>query len=186
MHHRRLRQRHDQIEIMDHQIDGDRDIQIAGRAQAHAAGGYAARGLGNIKHTHGLEDKTLLVADLEDEIALAGNRDQLVSAYRSIGQGLFGEHVPASLQGGLHTGIMVHGRTGDGDGVAIGDQRVEIGIGAGVQLGGERTGAFPVGIIDTGEVDAVRGGIFARMVSAENAGTDDACLHPGVVNAHGR
>ena len=88
----------DEVEIVGHQIERHRDVRAALREGAQAARFDRARRLGDAEQPHRLEHEALLVAHLQHEAVLFGEREHGVSVREARRDRLFDEDVASGLE----------------------------------------------------------------------------------------
>ena len=177
--HRRVDEGEHDVEVVDHEVEDDIDVEgaRAERAEAVDLEEHRAGDDGQGGDDGGIE--ALEVADLDDAAGGAGGGDDVVGFRQGGGERLFDEQVHAALQQRLGDFGVMNGGDGDGGGVEVGGiQQLGDGAeGAGAVLGGEGLGAGGVGVDHGGEFDRaavlLQLVINARVIAPECAGADD-------------
>jgi len=173
------------VEVVDHEVEDDVNIEGTGREDAEAMrlkehGALETRG--DRKH-RGIE--ALEVAGLNDKLSAFGAGNEVVGLGEICGQGLFDEQVDAGIEEPHGDGVMMDGRHGDAGSIEIeigGEEFFDGGKDRDLVLRGCFPGASRIGLDGGNKRDALTGrfqfAIDAEMVAAEcaRAGDGDAQL----------
>ncbi len=183
---RRRDEREDDIEVVNHEVEDDIDVEGARREDAEA---MCLKEHGAVESGDGGGDsrvEAFQMTDLDDAVVLGGEGEDVVGFGECGGEGFFDEDIDAGKQELPGDGGVECGGDADGGGVdpgpkigTRGTQHVcDGGEGRDVVLGGEGFTQRGTGFDEGGELDEVRLGglelaIDAEMVSPEGAGPDD-------------
>ncbi len=167
-----------QVEVVNHQVKHDRDVEITRRRRAVAYGFKPKRLFRHVIKPHRLELRALLVAARQNQAVL---RRQVDHGLAVVGQGrqrLFAVDMHARRQRLQRDTGMGEGWCGDGQNLYLRQEIVE-GITAerrDVELGGRSRGTFAVEVINADKLYMIRLLVLVGMIAAENAGSGDACF----------
>jgi len=150
----------DDVEVVDHKVEGDADVGAAGRVRGEAVGfdetGFGGDGFEVFED--GIE--AFDVADLEDEIFFLGEADEFGGLVGVVGHRFFDEDVLAGFEEFLRDVEMGGGGSDDAGGVAVGNRFVGAREGSGVMFVGDFFGGLGVDVENAGELDFAGGGEF--------------------------
>jgi hypothetical protein len=161
---------------MDHEVEDDADVGAAVGVGGEAVG-FDEAGLSG-DGFEVMEDgvEAFDVADLEDEMAFAGDPDQFRGLVGVVGHRFFDEHMAILEEEGAGEFEVGGGGGDDAEGVAGGDGIVGGGEGADAVAIGDAARGVGGEVVDAGEFDEAGGGEFgidAGMFATEGSGTED-------------
>ncbi len=161
------------IEVVDHEVKDDADVERAEGEWADAVAVNVKRG-GEVcfgRDEGGVE--AFDVSDLDGDAAAVGEGEQLVSLGEGAGEGFFDEDGAALFDEVASDGAVCGGWDGDACGVDVGDKVAVVGEVLGAVGGREAAGALGD---DVGHADEPRlrdAGVEARVVAAEVSCADN-------------
>lgn len=177
--HLGLREREDDVEVVDHEVEDDVDVERARGKEAEAVG---LKEHGPVEAIDGGSDggvEAFEVADLHDPVVLLCKGKDRLSLCECGGEGLFDEDVEARDEELRRDRCVMNGGDADAGGVefeAGGEEIVDGGEGRDVVLRGSRGTGLGAGVYDGGELNAGRGfqlTVDAKVVTAEGPGSND-------------
>ncbi len=170
----RVDERKQDVEIVDHDVVNDVDIEAARRKNAEAMDfeKHGARDDFSDGDDGGIE--AFDVADLKNAATAFRGGDERVGFIERCSDGLFNEHVNSGCQDARADARVFSGWNGKADGVdAVGRECVQVEKNAGAEFRGNFLRAVGVGIDDADEFGALGFAPNANMVASEIADADD-------------
>ena len=107
------------------------------------------------------------MADLENDFAVVGQRDQFVRFFDGYGDRLFNQHMHAGSQEIPRHAVMELGRHHDADGVHLADQFPIIAVSGSADFGGYLGGLIRAGVGHADQFNPRYGRIFLGVESAQ-------------------
>lgn len=179
----RLGKLKDDVEVVDHEIEDDVDVQSARAEDGETVSleEHGVMGAGGQGCDGGIE--ALEVAYLDEALVLVAELNELVSLGQGRGDGLFNQDVDAGSEERGGGGEMAG--CGDADGGGMGLNVLEAGVKVGeyrdAGLGGDCLGAFGVrlddGSKDDREACGLQFAVDADVIAAEGTGAADNYLN---------
>ena len=164
----------DELEIVNHQVVDNTDV---GRSECEGAQAFDPQVSGPIDLSKRGGDggiESFDVAHLQDNVSPVGEVDQSGGVIKSSGDWLLDHHWQSGLQTVSSNGQVGRGRDGDGYGVDIAEQVMEVrDMGTSTRFG-DRTPHLDILFGDTDQFDGVESGEDARVVSSEGTDAHDS------------
>ena len=177
----RIGEREDDVEVVDHEVEHDIDVERARGKDAEAVRLEEHRFVESGERCGDGGVEALEVADLDDALVLRGEREDVIGLGECCGEGLFDEDIDAGEQQGLRSDGVLSGGHADGGRVETECSSVEFvcrSEGGDAVLRTELQATLCIGIDKSDELHqfGVRGlkfAVDAKVVAPEGARTDD-------------
>lgn len=170
---RRLHERENDVQIVNHQVDDHIHIRAAVGEHAYALGFDEKRQVqAGLDGPYGRVE-AFDQAHLQDAAMVRREPDQRVRLGQRGGDGLFHHHVHAVLQAEAAHLEVTGGGGGHGDGVHLARQFAVIGKGGGAGFPGCTRRLGGVQISDSNQLDALHGSVFLGMIAAQMTHAND-------------
>ncbi len=172
---RRVDEREQDVEVVDHHVVNDVDVEAARRKNAEAMDFEKHRARDDFSDGDDGGIEAFDVADLKNAAAAFCGGDERVGFVERCGDGLFDEYVNSGCEDAGADARVLGGWDGEADGVdAIGRERVEVAKNAGAEFRCNFLRAVGVGIDDADKLGAFDFAPDANVVTPEIADTDDS------------
>ena len=170
----RIDEREQDVEVVDHDVIDDVDIEAARRKNAEAMDFEKHRARDDFSDGDDGGIEAFDVADLKNAAAAFCGGNERVGFIERCGDGLFDEDVDSRCEDAGADTRVLGSRDGEADGVnAIGGERVEVAKNAGAEFRGNFLCAVGVGIDDADELGTFDFAPNANVVAPEIADADD-------------
>jgi len=175
INNRRVDEREQDVEVMDHYVVDDVNIQAARRKNAEAVDFEKHRTRDDFSNGDDGWIEAFDVTDLENASASFCGGDERVGFIERCGDGLFDEHVNPGREDARADTRVFGSRDSEAHGVnAIGRKCVEVAKNACAEFRGNFLCAIGIGIDDADELGAFDFAPDANMVASEIADADDS------------
>ena len=171
---RRIDQRQDDVDIVDHHIEDDTHVRAA-RRERRDAHRFDVERPGDVR-CDGAEGvgEAFDQADLEHQSPRLGEGRDLLGRVHAFGERLLDQHVDAGVEEVHYHRVVRRGGHGDGDRIDLSHQRTVVGQGGGAERGRDGGGPCGVRVGDRDQAGAVERGHLLGVVAPEMACADHA------------
>ena len=172
---RRVDEREQDVEVVNHHVVDDVNIEAARRKNSEAMDFEKHRARDDFSDGDDGGIEAFDVAHLKNAATALCCSDERVGFIERGGNRLFNEHVNSSCQDAGADASVCDGRDGEADGVnAVGRECVEVAKNARAEFRGNFLPAFGIGIDDADELGALDFAPDANVVAPEIADTNDS------------